>query len=456
MRLYEKITFLCFFVLVIFFLPSGQSVTGGDFAQYLMQSEVFLNENTMDDVHSDNIKMMDSRKHGPYLYPSLYSIIISPLTLFEKETSFFVIKILNLLFIFFAIIVFLKPSIKNHYSMIFYFMLFNLNFIVKYSSQIYPDIFYLSLLFLASHFILKKTKSFLDYIIPIFIAFISIFTKTIGIIFLFTTLIITIFEKSKAKTHLFKIMIISIIIFASSIYLRSNLIILAGDSSNELNSISFNYFSRNLTHYVSSLSQMFFENSISFSRNILIDFCLLTFGIILIIRSQRKTELFKLTILLAPQILPIFIFEPQQGTRYLLPCLPIIFHLLNESHEKYLENKFILFLCIIMILYNVNMGFRNKNIGLYDNVLGKNETELFDYINSNTDLDCTICFRKPRVMKYFTNRISTSNCNDKNLPVDFIVLFKNKRHKYWSELPSKKYTNLVYENSKFSIYNIDK
>ena len=76
MRLHEKITFLCLFILSLYFLPSGHNY-GGDFAQYLMQSEVFLNKNSFDDIHSDNIKMMNSRKHGPYLYPSLYSMIIS-------------------------------------------------------------------------------------------------------------------------------------------------------------------------------------------------------------------------------------------------------------------------------------------------------------------------------------------------------------------------------------------
>ena len=46
---------------------------------------------------------------------------------------------------------------------------------------------------------------------------------------------------------------------------------------------------------------------------------------------------------------------------------------------------------------------------------------MFNFIEENTELDSKICFRKPRVKKYFANRMCTANCNDEDFETKYVI-----------------------------------
>ena len=50
---------------------------------------------------------------------------------------------------------------------------------------------------------------------------------------------------------------------------------------------------------------------------------------------------------------------------------------------------------------------------------------MFNFIKENTELDSKICFRKPRVIKYFTNRMCIGNCNDEDFEIKYVITLEN-------------------------------
>ena len=135
--------------------------------------------------------------------------------------------------------------------------------------------------------------------------------------------------------------------------------------------------------------------------------------------------------------------------RYLLPLLPLIIFLINDFFSKNRMNNF---MAVFFLLFSFNKIYyesQNFKVKNHVNVLGHQEQELFNYIIDNTDVNCSICFRKPRAIKLFTQRKSTTNCLDENYPVDYIV--KSKIYNYPETVNFDNY-RLIFENNNYYIY----
>ncbi len=95
----NKVKNLSFFIFIIIsytYMNTSSHGWGGDFSLYLAQSEAILSGG-FDSVYHDNKQMMDSRRQGPYLYPNLYPLIISPLLSLNKKASFYFIKLFSII-----------------------------------------------------------------------------------------------------------------------------------------------------------------------------------------------------------------------------------------------------------------------------------------------------------------------------------------------------------------------
>tara|TARA_Y100001980_G_C14549808_1_gene331921 strand:+ start:76 stop:1353 length:1278 start_codon:yes stop_codon:yes gene_type:complete len=417
---------------------------GGDFSLYLAQSEAILSGG-FDVVYNDNKQIMDSGRKGPYLYPNLYPLIISPLVSLNKKASFYLIKLISIIIFSFILFYFVKPNIDSWLSAIFYLSLFNLFFITNYADLIGPDLIYLSIVFYISRSYMKDVRTNYDIIICIFLGFASIFLKTIGILFLCSILFIEATSRFSKEQKLIKSILPFLLIFVFALLVRK-VPWMAGDSLNELDALSFWYIDDNLFHYLKSFSDLFFYTPPSLNLNItiIIDFIL----VLIIFSSLLRFKYLNLYVLLIPQVAVALIFESQQASRYLLPLMPLCYIGIKNLFEIFAPLKIFRIILYLFFSYTLISKFHwvQNRSAAYANVLNEDNLKLFNFIEENTELDSKICFRKPRVIKYFANRMCTANCNDEDFetkyvitsedlnPLEFIKIFSNTTFKVYEKI----------------------
>ncbi len=290
----------------------------------------------------------------------------------------------------------------------------------------------------------KRVRTHYDIAICIFLGFASIFLKTIGILFLCSILFIEAISKTSKEKNPVKSILPFLFIFVFALLSRK-VPWMAGDSLNELDAISFWHIDDNLFHYLKSFSDLFFYTPPSLNSNItiVIDFIL----VLIIFSSLLKFKYLNLYVLLMPQVAVALIFEAQQSSRYLLPLMPLCYIGMKNIFEIFAPFKIFRIILYLFFSYTLLSKYYwvNKRYEVHANVLNDDNQKLFNFIIENTELDSKICFRKPRVIKYFTNRMCTGNCNDEDFKTDYIITSENL-----NPLKFKK----IFSNTTFVLYKV--
>jgi hypothetical protein len=121
--------------------------------------------------------------------------------------------------------------------------------------------------------------------------------------------------------------------------------------------------------------------------------------------------------------LVLLIFWPrEEGLRFLIPLLPfyVSFALTGLEKGNYIDHGLWRVLgkvtCVCPVIAILILFFRYSMIQSYENLAnlrientgpyGSTSKELFSFISKNTEIDSIIVFRKPRIMRLFTDRQS--------------------------------------------------
>jgi len=171
-------------------------------------------------------------------------------------------------------------------------------------------------------------------------------------------------------------------------------------------------------------------------------------------------------------IIPIMIWPAYQGTRYLIPLIPLyIFYAFVGIHRSDLfqqkgTKKFVFIILVLTILISYIGKYSKTDFGPINEGIGKKKTiELFEYIKRNTDKDDIFIFLKPRVLTLFTGR-SASVYHQPHNKRDLLHYFSNigathlvirEGYEPYLHLLVKKFQKnfeLVYSNFEFKVYRI--
>lgn len=421
MRVTNKFKNIVYFLVCVFLLiltiDNGHS-WGGDFSLYMSQAKSIVYGN-LTQVYSDQIVLMDLSHHGPYLYPQLFPLIISGILLLKSSQTFFLIKLLNGCVFILSLFYFFKKektNVSKLFLMILTFLLFGIN---ESINTIGPDSLYLSLNILIIAIYLNKKETFQRTILLICLGFILALLKTIGIIALISIVFVEIVSfKSKIQSKRYLILITSIF-FLLAYFLLKKYTLFIGDGSNEVDNIAFSSIGVNIVHYTESFSKLFLVIPNIQYLQLLVGLFFLVCNICFLFKLKNKL-LINILLICLPQVLVVFIFDFQQGYRYLLPIVPLV--LLNMVYLKQnLKIKLTNYILLPVIIFQfIMIAYRfNKS----ENVYSLSNQKMFNFIKNELPKKSKFGFFKPRVLYFMTNRIGTSNLNDKNL--DYVITKKD-------------------------------
>lgn len=166
------------------------------------------------------------------------------------------------------------------------------------------------------------------------------------------------------------------------------------------------------------------------------------------------------------------LFPWYQGYRYMIPLIPfmVIFTLfgieyisnkmcINFSDSKHLITIVLILAFSFTTFKKIYLNIANKRVdsnGAYIN----DAVEIYDYINSNTDINDIICFFKPRLLYYETGRLTylpIDNTLTDSCETNYIIESKEINNQISIDEICKKsnnYYELVFENNSFAIYEL--
>ena len=168
-----------------------------------------------------------------------------------------------------------------------------------------------------------------------------------------------------------------------------------------------------------------------------------------------------------------------QGLRFLFPILPFYFSFVmtslaggvpavSKKREWSRAREAICILCVIVVLFYFG---RQSVINSIDNLnrnrassygpFAKTSTEMFSFVEENTEPESTVIFFKPRVMRLMTGRKSTLVIDSNEISRgDYLCLyFPRKVHHQISPheaeaLAGRQLIKLLYRNRDFAVYRL--
>ena len=485
---------IIFFISLISF-PSINSAHswGDDWALYIEQARAF-NGNSIDKLKQDQVFLVENSSYilGPELYPWGYPFIIAQaykifgldLKVFKIFTFvFFPLSLLVLYFLF-------KYELGENGILILALFAFSPVF-YDYRNMIYSDIpsmfFQLLGLALIRNFVVKKVyfiNQLISYTILGAILFCSYSIRTVGIILLPTLFFCQLFSLVVEHRFYFKSFIkensmsfIAYAVFFSSLVLYS---------------ISFHYSDTSyLSHVTSNFhntyyflqSNIFFYlvlpsdfigwqangEGLALNANFVWGICF-PFVIFGFYKRFKQDYLFVIYIVF---IYLINIINPlTDGVRQYFPVLPLIIYFLIIGLD-YLKNKFVnlnpahMFVIPLIIIFFHSFIIEAATIKLRDNgsieegPYSKDNSEMMNFIVSNTSPDDKIIFYKPRAMRLLTGNSgfvvnTVSQITDGR--ADFLIIRKDGKNEKFPSISEidkiSTHLKIVYENNDFWMYKI--
>ena len=453
---------------IIFFTLENGHVIGGDFAQYIEQSEAILSGHTADLLESNTYAMDHSdRNIGPYLYPVGFPLLITPVT-WLFGVNFIAYKTLMLFF-------FLLVCITSFYLfrtcfdeplwplIIALSILFNYYFMVSLD-LIGSDIPYLFFA-LMSLYLIKKHRRSNKWLHQLGIGMIISFAfllRTSGVSILFTLGFIHFYEDIKLfagdpgsylrgnyRRFLPYIVFIIAIILDGTFYY-------SGEQNHIrlLQNASVSQAIDNLIHYATEFKLFL----ILYYPEISVLFLILStpFLVIGIIRNLKHNLLF--LVFIAANFGIYAIWPEQERVRFLFPVLPFYFYFLvkgilivSASAPRFKLHLLPYFLLLGIMIQGLFYSFRDFHQDNSSNVLSPASTEVFNFITTKTDPSALFIFTKPRTLRLMTGRNAIAQSETSgmlNSEASFVLKFREPM----LEING---FELIFSNKDFELYRIN-
>jgi hypothetical protein len=469
---------------------------GDDFAAYLMQAISLVNGDVPTYIEQNTFSMSQSTWDiGPVVYPWGYPFLLAPvyaifgLNLMAFKSISIILYLLFLICFYCLIEQKLETSDSLFLVAIFAFSPVMLSF-PNYLMADIPFLLFSTLaLYLIERVVIQEKKIFHPLADMVLLAFSIAYATSIrgnGILLLLPVMycqIWKVFTDWKIHREISRFKIFHYIFFFLAFlyfYVITAMInpTTKGDYFSQISkTISF-FIAKNFNAYSLLLSTFLHTKPFNSLQNQVLFFFLLPFCLVGIWRRAGKE--FQWFIYAAATFSLVVLWPYFQGLRFVLPILPIysyfclhgLIFLLDEicsifKAEKCLKPlKLVIYLVCTLALLAGSIARAANNLATsrptHDGPYAPSSIELFNVITNKTTEDNIIVFFKPRVMHLYTGRNSfaTNQCADLE-KADYLVMYKhtNMEQITWNDLPAckeKMWLDLVYENSDFEMYLVEK
>ena len=347
----------------------------------------------------------------PGTYPPVFPFLLAPLyALFGL--SFVAMKteviILFILALFTIYLTFRNTLPFQSLLLLIATISFNYYFL-NFSANILSDLPFMFFLYLAL-FIIEKSYHFeklkiWQNILYGFLIYLAYGTRSVGILILFSLVVLDIIKFKKITKSSTQIMI-----FFITLALLQHVFLYRDYSVIDKNLLSPKLISSNIVNYATSFF-FFWYNGYSKVLHIFV-FCLFSILSIIGFVVRIKERLTILEIFFVLYIISLIILPGYDPIRYILPIVPLYlffaFWLTSRiNYSKYgISANFIFFVLLFFILCSYVGGvFIKMDYGpIGERVTKKEAAELFNYIKINTGQKDVFIFSKARALALFTDR----------------------------------------------------
>lgn len=458
---------------------------GGDFALYLHQTESLV-DGTMNDLAISSRYIIENTpvNFSPVLYPWGLPILLSPIYYFFG-VDYSALKIWEAIFFMGALLImFITFRKGGRLSFLFNALLvstiaFNVLYI-KHTNQVLSEIPFLCFSFLGLYSILKLLDSYvnekdawLQSIITGAILYFCFSIRTEGI-GLFGALLVGQIQYmiKQRKTHVFFLFSIPYVT-ALALYIMLSKWLPSGflHHLNFTHTVNWSALITKVSIYFNLLKTYMFDVPIiPFFIYIAIAFA--SFGVVIRIKKDLVFAVF-----LGSQIVA-FLIWPSTNLRYLYTVYPLLLYFFvqglyfcykkwNNQSVIQIASVFILSLYLSTILVNTIVAtVRSLSQGaimMHGPEMDESK-EMFAYIRKETREVDVIAFFKPRVMHFYTDRLSLAlfpNIKEVTELANYYVESKKSGHYFQipienTPLANAPHFNKVFSNEEFNIYKVVK
>ena len=446
---------------------------GGDFSMYIHHAKNI--SQGIDYKNTGYIYNPSVPSWSPKAYPPVFPLFLSPIYyLFGLNLTAMKIEIV-LFFLSSLIVIFLifKNELPFQYMVPFVVIIGFNPFFWDFKDNVLSDILFLLFVYLSLLFIHRAYESYnkqrYRLLYSLFVGlliYLSFGTRNLGVV-LIPSLIIYDLIKSRRPTKFAVIASVSSIL---CIGLQEIILPMDSDYSERIGLFTsdLKFILSNFDRYIESLFVLW-DNG--YSKNLALSVIMCGLAIIgYFIRIKENITIFELFTVF--YIVPIIIWPSYQGTRFLIPLIPLyIFYAFVGINKSILfqhkgTKRFVFTILILTILVSYVGKYSKTDFGPINEGIGKKETiELFDYIKRNTDKDDIFIFLKPRVLALFTGRSASVYHwpQDKQellkyfSKIEATHLILRQAYEPYLRLFVEEYKHnfeLVYTNSEFKVYRI--
>jgi hypothetical protein len=462
----------------MFSIVNGHS-WGDDFIIYLAQAKALLYGGINDIIYKQQLIVhLSGVKHGPVLYPWGYPVFLSFVQYFFGD-NFFAYKMINVAVILatcFAIRLLLGTGKKDIFIL---FLLIGMNpFLFDYKNEINADILFMCFTTWGMYYVKRsidnwnKEFSLADSAVTGLAFFLCSFVKAAGVIvpvvYLFSAAIIIFKNKQFFNNNIYKNLAVVFAVYLILIF--------------TINKLLPGYFSDYVSYYnikaiISATAANFINyiieiRSFIYNSNVyLYFFSTLVSGILFVIGVNfNYRRYYYIVLLFIFTFCVVFITPYYGGVRYLLPILPFYFlfcfmgaeYLHNHSSKRVSFIGLILPLILVFcfLVNDIQYLFeKNDHRHTKDGAFSKKAIEFYNFIERETTAKDTLIFFKPRLLTFFTNRISSVYYDSvpiQNGKFRYLTIYRNlnsDKKELQSILPDHQ-KRKIFDNGDFQIYDL--
>ncbi len=407
-------------ILIFFTLENGH-VFGGDYAQYIEQSEAILSGQTKAFFEASKYAMDNSdRNIGPYLYPVGFPLLITPATLIWGMN---LLAYKTILLVFFLLacamtwFLFRNKFDQKIWPLIIALMLlFNYYFIV-FLDLIGSDIPYLFFALLSIYLIENRRKSpnaGIQILMGLVITF-AFLIRTSGISILFALVIMHVYDDfriiaGKGIAHLWDtyFKLIPYLVFIAGLILN-RIFYFTGEQNHFeiLSDANLKTAFSNLAFYTGELKKFLILYYPAPSLILLL--ISLPFVFTGMYKNFRKDLLY--LVFMGANLGIYAIWPEREGVRFMFPVVPFYFYFLlrgilsfHKVFSRWKPNLLPFALLLMIMVQGIFYSIRDFHHGNSSNILSPPATEAFEYIKKHTDKEAIFVFDKPRTLRLMTDR----------------------------------------------------
>lgn len=389
---------------------------GGDFSLYLAQTQALI-DGSMNELYEANKFSMDHSEHplGPYLYPMGFCYILLPLVKL-LGMNFFALKVFNLLFLL-ASVALLYPILRrleNQKSIAFFATaLYAVNYqILYFSDRLGTEFSFMFFCLLAIYWMKKDMNLTRAAMIGIVIA-ICYSIRVTGLLLLPTLAVfhLTHFMLDGSWKQKWSIILTPYLFFLIGWGLYSFKFGFLDNAYEDMLQISLESLTNMTLFYGEALTQLLIYLKL-FPPIIKVIIALIFFSFCLIglIKTIRIDNLFLIAF---PAFLTgLYIVFPLDSLRFIVQTAPFVLYFFIRgvafciNRVDFLQpfGKYIFIgMTIAALIQTCGMTYMQRKTGT-NTTFNPEIQKMYGYIKENIAEDEIIIFRKPRVIRFFTDR----------------------------------------------------